>query len=218
MVAHRRTTYIGLPEIKSHLPAGSNTKVLHRPGLSWQRLQAEPPESYYGCMRIPSLVCRPVSIGNDLLRRLRRLLPRHGRLLLGPSDCRPENEFDNMVEERNLEARLRASQLYNRSIIEACPAAMLVVDPELDITDVNERAVNLTGYSRRELIGSPIEDHFILPEEADDAVRKTLDTGEVSRFELILRPRSGDERAVPINASMFHDPAGARRGLFVAAV
>jgi PAS domain S-box-containing protein len=120
-----------------------------------------------------------------------------------------------MNNDRTVEERLRVSQWYNRGIIEAFPAAMLVVDPGLGITDVNEEAVSLTGCPRAELVGSPLDAHFSVPEPAMDAMRQTFGAGGVSNFELALKSSAGSERAVPFRAAMFRDPDGERRGVIL---
>ena len=117
---------------------------------------------------------------------------------------------------QNLETRLRASQHYNRSVIEACPGALVVTDADLSITDVNEGAISLTGYARKDLIGNPLGAHFALTSEAVQAVRRTFDTGAVSRLDLTLKARSGDERAVSLSGSAFLDPSGSPRAVFLA--
>jgi len=121
-----------------------------------------------------------------------------------------------MMGGQSLETRLRASQHYNRGVIESCPAALVVTDPDLSITDVNEGAVSLTGYARKDLIGNPLGAHFALTSAAAAAVRRTFDTGAMAWLDLMLKPHSGGERAVAMSGSAFLDPNGARRGVFLA--
>lgn len=122
-----------------------------------------------------------------------------------------------MSEARDVEARLRESQVYNRTIIEAFPFAVVVFDPNLRITDVNEEAIRLTGFGRGELIGSPLDDHFEIPAPAFEAVRRTLYHGTKSRVELMLKPRTGSYRSLLGGASTFRDPHGGLRGLLATA-
>lgn len=118
-----------------------------------------------------------------------------------------------MPDRRTLEQRLRDSQEYNRRLVEAAAAPMLVVDARLGITDVNERAVALTGVPRHALIGSPIESCFVLPSPSREAVRRAVQTGRPSRFEAVVKPALGAERLVSVSATGFVDPLGDRRGL-----
>ncbi|WP_419167872.1 PAS domain S-box protein [Candidatus Palauibacter sp.] len=44
-----------------------------------------------------------------------------------------------------------------RAVFEASPDAMLIVDAEGTIRDLNPRAVAMFGWSREEMDGSPVE-------------------------------------------------------------
>ncbi len=123
----------------------------------------------------------------------------------------------DITEQKQLEARLRESQGYNRSLIEASPDALVVVDPALVITDVNEQMVRLTGYSREDLTGSPFKSYFADPVRATVGVRQTFDEGSLANFELVLKPRSGPKRVVSMNASVFRDSVGVVKGIFASA-
>jgi PAS domain S-box-containing protein len=123
----------------------------------------------------------------------------------------------DITEQRRLDAQLRESQGYNRSLIEASPDALFVVDPDFVITDVNEEMVNITGYPRTELIGSSFKSYFTDPARAVGGIRRTLERGSQSNYELVLRPRSGAQRIVSLNASVFRDPEGKVKGVFASA-
>lgn len=120
------------------------------------------------------------------------------------------------MAESELETRLRASQVYNRNLIEACPAALFVVTPELEITDVNEEATRAVGLPRRELIGTGIRDHLNLTPEAVDALRRTLDTGASAQISSYVTSPAGNPRTLALGAARFYDPNGDSRGVFVA--
>jgi len=120
-----------------------------------------------------------------------------------------------VAPERSTLQKLRDAQSYNRSIIEASSTALLVVDANLRVTDANERATALTHRPRQELIGSPIDAEFDFSPRSMAVARKTLETGESSRFELVVSPRSGKARSVAVSASRFIDPMGEHRGIFL---
>src|SRR6185436_17127482 len=107
--------------------------------------------------------------------------------------------------------------VYNRGLIESSVDAMLTVDPDLTITDVNEQMVRLSGYSREQLIGSSFQGYFTEPELASAGVRKTLADGFVTNYELTLRSRHRREILVSFNASVFKDTTGNIRGIFAVA-
>src|SRR5207302_2603974 len=72
----------------------------------------------------------------------------------------------DITEQKRLEEQFRQAQNYNRGLIESSVDAMLTVDPDLTITDVNEQMVKLTGYSREQLVGTAFQDYFTEPESA----------------------------------------------------
>src|SRR5579859_371920 len=123
----------------------------------------------------------------------------------------------DITEQKRLEEDLRQAQNYTRGLIEASVDALLTVDPELRITDVNEQTVRMTGYSREELIGSLFPDYFTDPERASAGVKKTLAEAFVTNYVLSLQSKTGKETLVSFNASVFKDTAGTTRGIFAAA-
>jgi PAS domain S-box-containing protein len=123
----------------------------------------------------------------------------------------------DITDQKRLEEQLRQAHAYNRGLIESSVDAMLTVDPDLTITDVNEQMVRLTGYTRPQLVGSAFQDYFTEPERASGGVRKTLDEGYVTNYELTLRSRHRREILVSFNASVFKDGEGRVRGIFAVA-
>jgi PAS domain S-box-containing protein len=123
----------------------------------------------------------------------------------------------DITDQKRLDEQLHQAHAYNRGLIESSVDAMLTVDPDLTITDVNEQMVRLTGYPREQLIGSPFQDYFTEPQRAEDGVRRTLAESYVTNYELTLRSRHRREILVSFNASVFKDAAGNVRGIFAVA-
>ncbi|TLZ59606.1 MAG: PAS domain S-box protein, partial [Methanobacteriota archaeon] len=123
----------------------------------------------------------------------------------------------DVTEQKKLEEQIRESQNYNRGLIEASLDPLITVDSEILITDVNAQMMKLTGFGREELIGSYFADYFTEPDRAVAGVRKTLDEGFVTNYELVLKPRVGPERLVSFNASVFKDTEGMLKGIFASA-
>lgn len=123
----------------------------------------------------------------------------------------------DVTEQRRLERELREQQNYSRSLIEASVDALVTVDPQGRITDVNEQTVRLIGENRQRLIGSPFASYFTDPERATIGVRKTFDEGVVQNYELVVRAKSGAATPVSFNAAVFRDTAGRVAGIFAAA-
>src|SRR5258708_4033492 len=85
------------------------------------------------------------------------------------------------------------------------------------ITHVNQQMESLTGCTREELIGKAFKDHFTDPARAEEGIRKVLQLGKVTDYELTARSKSGRERVVSYNATTFNDQAGKLQGVFAAA-
>jgi PAS domain S-box-containing protein len=123
----------------------------------------------------------------------------------------------DITDQKRLEEALRQTQNYTRGLIEASVDALLTVDPEQRITDVNEQTIRLTGYTREELIGSAFPDYFTDAERAKAGVHQTLREGYVTNYVLVLRSRSRQETPVSFNASVYKDTEGRVQGIFAAA-
>jgi PAS domain S-box-containing protein len=102
------------------------------------------------------------------------------------------NRIENNVEKR------RAEMNY-RELFEKVHVGLTTHDPETGIiTDVNPAFEDLTGFDRRELIGthpgdlSPDDSPFTR-EKANDLLRKTLE-GETQTFEWCEQTKDGEER------------------------
>jgi PAS domain S-box-containing protein len=123
----------------------------------------------------------------------------------------------DITDQKDLEENLRQVQNYTRGLIEASVDALMTVDSDLLITDVNEQTIKMTGYSREELIGSPFPDYFTDPNQAITGVQQTLTNGIVTDYVLNLRSKNGNKTLVSFNASVFRDTEGNINGIFAAA-
>lgn len=111
-------------------------------------------------------------------------------------------------ESSDLEIGLRASQEYNRGVIEATPTPLAVVNRDLIITDVNESLVQSTGYTRRELLGQPFARYFDVPWGSAPWIEQVFVSGSASAVDLVLRSKAGFFRAVRCDAATFRGPEG----------
>jgi PAS domain S-box-containing protein len=116
-----------------------------------------------------------------------------------------------------LQAQFLSERAYNRGLIEASFDGLVVIDPMLTITDVNEKMCQMSGFERTELIGSAFQDYFTDVKRAAAGVRNTLDQGALTNYELTLRTKDGHEQLVSFNAATFTDQAGKVRGIFASA-
>ncbi|MBI4402567.1 MAG: PAS domain S-box protein [Deltaproteobacteria bacterium] len=123
----------------------------------------------------------------------------------------------DITEQARLQTQLADERAYNRGLIEASLDGLITVDPELNITDVNETMCRMSGYSRQELIGTMFARYFTDQKRAAAGVRLTLDKGAATNYELGLKTKDGSERLISFNAAIFRDPMGKVRGIFASA-
>jgi PAS domain S-box-containing protein len=123
----------------------------------------------------------------------------------------------DITDEARLQTLLLGERAYNRGLIEASFDGLVMVDPMLTITDVNEKMCKMSGYDRAELIGSTFQDYFTDAKRAAAGVRDTLDQGALTNYELTLRAKDGREQLISFNAATFADQAGKVRGIFASA-
>jgi PAS domain S-box-containing protein len=123
----------------------------------------------------------------------------------------------DISEQARLQTQLTEQQAYNRSLIEASADALFAIAPEGVVTDVNEEATRLTGYSRKHLINSRFAEYFTEPERARTGVEQTLGEGRVIGYELVLITRHARRIPVSFNAGVFSDAGGAPLGILAGA-
>ncbi|MHB9025534.1 MAG: PAS domain S-box protein [Armatimonadota bacterium] len=123
----------------------------------------------------------------------------------------------DISEQAHLQSQLVDQQAYNRSLIEASADALFAIAPDGIITDVNEEATRLTGYSRKLLINSRFSEYFTEAERAKAGVLQTLDQGRVLGYELVLITRQNRRIPVSFNAGVFSDASGKQLGILAGA-
>src|SRR6184192_1104984 len=137
-----------------------------------------------------------------------------GYLLIGT-----DNTARQQIEEERmkLDQRLRDQHYYTRSLIESNIDALITTDPRGIITDVNKQMEALTGCTRDELIGAPFKNYFTDAARAEAGIKRVLNEGRVTNYELTARARDGTLTVVSYNATTFHDRERVLKGVFAAA-
>ena len=123
----------------------------------------------------------------------------------------------DISEQARLQIQLSEQQAYNRSLIEASADALFAIAPDGAITDVNEEATRLTGYSRKHLVNSRFATYFTDATRARAGVEQTLHEKRVIGYELVLITRYGRRITVSFNAGVFTDSAGKPLGILAGA-
>jgi PAS domain S-box-containing protein len=114
-------------------------------------------------------------------------------------------------------AEFNQSRNYARGLLEASLDALMVIDKDGVITDVNEAVVLVTGLPRESLLGSPFMSLFSDPDKAQQGVQKTFAEGIVRNYVLMLLSTSGEQIPVSFNATIYQDTDGVVQGIFAAA-
>ena len=109
------------------------------------------------------------------------------------------------------------SRTYARGLLEASLDALMVIDKDGAITDVNEMVVTLSGRAREALLGSRFRDLFSDADKAEQGVTRTFCDGSVRNYELALLGVSGGTVPVSFNATVYRDAEGVVQGIFASA-
>lgn len=123
----------------------------------------------------------------------------------------------DITEQKMAEKALELANAYNRSLIEASIDPFLTIGPDGKITDVNDSTEIVTGYSRKQLIGTDFSDYFTEPERAREGYQHVFQEGLVRDYPLEIRHKNGRITPVLYNASVYRDGAGKVIGIFAAA-
>jgi PAS domain S-box-containing protein len=123
----------------------------------------------------------------------------------------------DITDRKNMEERLRRVSAYNRTLIETSLDALVTIDAEGKITDVNSATEMFTGRSRNELIGTDFSDYFTDTEKARAVYQQVFKDSAVRDYELKLRHKRGTVTIVLYNASVYRDESGKVMGVFAAA-
>jgi PAS domain S-box-containing protein len=117
----------------------------------------------------------------------------------------------------DLEQRVKERTAELRSLIEASLDPFVTINRDGKISAVNAAAELVTGFSRRELIGTEFSDYFTEPEKARAGYQKVFNQGFVRDYELEICSRNGEITPVLYNASVYRDHTGSVIGVFAAA-
>ena len=112
----------------------------------------------------------------------------------------------DITERKLTEAALLESETKFKSVIELAPDAILLGSPDGIIIGINQRAIELTGYSHDELIGNNIQVFFTDKEQNKTPLRyDLLKQGKVVINERILTRKDGSEVFIEMNSKMMPD-------------
>jgi PAS domain S-box-containing protein len=135
-----------------------------------------------------------------------------------------ELEFQNEEKEKRVTENKELEELsysmkllsqYARSLIEASLDPLFTINPEGKITDMNNASVNITGVTRKNLIGTDFFDYFTEPHKAREVYQEVFAKGFVTNCPLTIR--DGKLTDVLFNGSVYKDEKGSVIGAVVVA-
>jgi len=148
-----------------------------------------------------------------------RIVHEQGEVIFGEGNVpvRMNGVVQDITERKKVEKALKLANAYNRSLIEASIDPLVTIGPDGKITDVNNSTESITGYSRKELIGTDFSDYFTEPEKAREGYQHVFQNGLVRNYPLEIRHKCGHITPVLYNASVYRDETGEVIGVFAAA-
>jgi len=117
----------------------------------------------------------------------------------------------DLRERRRVKELIRKERDFSRTIIETADALIIGLDLEGRIVLFNRKCEEVTGYSKREILGRVIWDALI-PERCLEGVKKVFESSSFdqlpSRFENPWLTKSGEERMISWHTTNVKDAEG----------
>ena len=123
----------------------------------------------------------------------------------------------DLTDRKKTEEKAKNASLYSRSLIEASLDPLITINSEGKITDVNFSTEQITGVSRKKLIGSDFADYFANHANAKKGYKLVFAQGVVKNYPLSMLHKSGRKIDVLFNATLFRNIAGEIQGVLAAA-
>jgi PAS domain S-box-containing protein len=117
----------------------------------------------------------------------------------------------DITDRKKAEKAVQDALSYTRSVIEANPDLMVVLDGKGTVLDVNTTAESLTGIPRGQLIGTNYFGYLVDDGTHTDAFRRLLETGKLQNV-IGVRNLNGQVTPLSVNATLIpgRDESGAR--------
>ncbi|MDP3916579.1 MAG: PAS domain S-box protein [Bacteroidota bacterium] len=116
-----------------------------------------------------------------------------------------------------MERTIAHDSQYASSLIEASLDPLITISIDGKITDMNQAQVNITGYSRKNLVGTNFYDYFTEPQKAREGYMKVFENGSLTDFPLTFIHKDGKLTDVLFNGSVYKDANGIVLGAVVVA-
>ncbi|MDO8927599.1 MAG: ATP-binding protein [Bacteroidota bacterium] len=116
-----------------------------------------------------------------------------------------------------MERTIAHDSQYASSLIEASLDPLITISIDGKITDMNQAKVNITGLSRKKLIGTNFYDYFTDPQKAREGYMRVFENGSLTDFPLTFINKNGKLTDVLFNGSVYKDANGIVIGAVVVA-
>jgi len=111
--------------------------------------------------------------------------------------------LEEQISERT--KQLEASEKELRNIFDSAHDAIIIMEPYNEIVyDVNDRACEIYGYSRREFIGISLADISNDVDLGKERIKKTIQQGDYLNFETVQYRKDGSKMFLEVNASVIN--------------
>lgn len=114
----------------------------------------------------------------------------------------------DVTEETRTKRELEVQRRYFAELFDASPEAIVLLDAEGEIRQVNSEFVRLFGYERAEAVGRQLDDLIVPDDQREDASelgRLTVE-GKLTRAELVRRRKDGSPVDVSLLARLIRIP------------
>ncbi|MFW5687255.1 MAG: PAS domain S-box protein [Halanaerobium sp.] len=125
---------------------------------------------------------------------------------------RVEGVMRDITERKNAEEELKYHENRYQTIFNSAPIGFMLEDEEGKIIDVNEVMCEISGYTKKDLVGSSVLDKLVLPEYYELAKEniKRLIQGEDLEFDIKTPTKSGDIKYYHLKENNITLPDGSK--------
>ena len=106
---------------------------------------------------------------------------------------------------------------YARRLIEASLDPIVTINTVGKIMDMNDALVNITGITRKKLMGTDFFDYFTEPEKAHKVYQEVFAKGSITNSPLAFLQKDGKPTDVLFNGSVYKDNKGKVAGAVIMA-
>ena len=119
----------------------------------------------------------------------------------------------DITERKTIEAALMESEIKYRRIFESFEDLYYQTDEKGIIRVLSPSLYRLTGWSPDELIGKPVTDVYVSPNDQGGLLAEISPNGFLRDYEVFLKKKDGTQAYASLTASIFTDPDGRPCGI-----